>query len=128
MKLFFLFFLLPCLIFGADQKSDVPREQRYPDVGKLHINEAKLIYGQPTSSERLHGGVEILRWSRTSTNTAMDDWIANPYRRVPPGGYVDPTACFTMALTFDKNGILAARRFEGDFPGFGDYDAMFRKP
>jgi hypothetical protein len=128
MKLFFLFFLIPCLIFSADQKSDVSREQRFPDVGKLHIDEAKLIYGQPTSTEKLHGGVEILRWSRTSTNTATDDWIANPYRRIPPGGYVDPTASFTMALTFDKDGILAARRFEGDFPGFGDYDAMFRKP
>ena len=113
---------------GADKTSDIPREQRYPDVGKLHIDEAKLIYGQPTSSERLHGNVQILLWSRTSSNTAMDDWISNPYRRIPPGGYVDPTGSFTMALTFDKNGILAARRFEGDFPGFGDYDAMFRKP
>ena len=126
--IFLILLLLPELVGAADKKSDVPREQRYPDVGKLHLNEAKLIYGQPTSSEKLHGGVEILRWSRTSTNTAMDDWIANPYRRIPPGGYVDPTASFTMALIFDKDGVLVARRFEGDFPGFGDYDAMFRKP
>ncbi len=113
---------------AADKKTDVPQEQRYPDVGKLHIDEAKLLYGQPTSSEILHGGVQVLRWSRTSTNTATDDWISNPYRRIPPGGHVDPTATFTMVLNFDKNGILASRRFEGDFPGFGDYDAMFRKP
>ena len=76
----------------------------------------------------MHGDVKILRWSRTSSSTAMDDWISNPYRRIPPGGYVDPTSSFTMVLTFDKKGILSARRFEGDFPGFGDYDAMFRKP
>lgn len=129
MKVFLLIFLLlQGLIGAADQKPNVPKEQRYPDVGKLHIHEAKLIYGQPTSSERLHGGVEILRWSRTADNTAMDDWIATPYRRIPPGGYVDPTGSFTMALTFDKDGLLTARRFEGTFPGMGDHDAMFRKP
>ena len=126
LSLFILF--LPCLLGAAEKTNTVPREKRYPDIGKLHLEESRLLYGLPTSSERLHGGVIILRWSRTSDSAAMDDWIANPYRRIPPDGYVDPTSSFTMALTFDKNGILAARRFEGNFPGFGDYDAMFRKP
>lgn len=129
MKFIFLILLLfPGLVGAADKKSDVPKEQRYSDIGKLHIEESRLLYGLPTSSERLHGGVIILRWSRTATSAATDDWIANPYRRIPPDGYVDPTSSFTMALTFDKNGILSARRFEGNFPGFGDCDAMFKKP
>ena len=120
--------LIPGLLWATEKTKDVPKEKRYPDIGKLHIEESRLLYGLPTSSERLHGGVIILRWSRTATSAATDDWIANPYRRIPPDGYVDPTSSFTMALTFDKNGILAARRFEGNFPGFGDHDAMFRKP
>ena len=119
---------MPFLLSAEDQTKNIPREKRYPDIGKLHIEESKLLYGLPTSSERLHGGVTVLRWSRTSDRAPMDDWISKPYQRIPPNGHVDPTSSFTMALTFDKNGILSARRFEGNFPGFGDYDVMFRKP
>lgn len=106
----------------------MPKEKNYPDIGKMHLEEAKLIYGIPTSTEAVHGGINILRWSRTSANSAMDDWVATPFRRIPPGAKVDPNVSFTMYLEFDKKGILTARRFEGNFPGFGDYEPLFRRP
>ncbi len=128
MKTFFLFFLLPYLVFSADKASDLPRERKYPDVGKLHMDEAKLIYGQPTAADRGYFNKTILRWARTADRNAMDDWIANPYKRIPPGGTIDLTCCFVMALEFDKNGILTTRRYEGRLPGMGDPEPMFRKP
>jgi len=120
--------LIPDLLWATDKTNDTPREKKYPDVGKLHMDEAKLIYGQPTAVDRGFFDKTTLRWARTSDRNAMDDWIANPYRRIPPGGIIDLTCCFVMALEFDKIGILTARRYEGRLPGMTDPEPIFRKP
>ena len=126
--LILLVLVLPFLLWAEDQAKDTPREKKYPDVGKLHMDEAKLIYGQPTAADRGFFDKITLRWARTADRNAMDDWIANPYRRIPTGGTIDLTCCFVMALEFDKNGILTARRYEGRLPGMADPEPIFRKP
>lgn len=122
-----LVLILPCLGWASDQSTEVPKEGKYPDLDKLHVDEAKLIYGQPTATDRGFFNKTILRWARTADRNAMDDWIANPYKRIPPGGTIDLTCCFVMALEFDKNGFLSARRYEGRLPGISDPEPMFRK-
>lgn len=115
-------------LHAVEPATAVPREKNYPDIGKLHLDEARLIYGFPTSTESVHGGVNILRWSRTSSSSATDDWVATPFQRIPPGQKADPNRSFTMALEFDSHGVLVARRFEGTYPGMGDHEALFRRP
>lgn len=127
-RLILLTLLIPSLLWSQHKTNDLPKERKYADVGKLHMDEAKLIYGQPTSVDRGPFDKTILRWARTADRNAMDDWIANPYRRIPPGGTIDLTCCFVMALEFDKNGILSARRYEGRLPGMSNPEPMFRKP
>ncbi len=106
----------------------VPKDKRYPDIGKLLVEEAKLLYGTPNESRRLlNGGIEQT-WARGAQLTAADDWIANPYKRIPVGDPVDPTIAAIMILTFDSNGKLISRRFAGRLPALGDNEKIFRKP
>lgn len=125
----FLIVLSASSALTTDTNSAVlPKDKRYPDIGKLLVEEAKLLYGTPNDSRRLlNGGIEQT-WARGAQLTAADDWIANPYKRIPVGDPVDPTIAAIMILTFDSSGKLISRRFAGRLPAFGDNEKIFRKP
>ena len=127
--IFLLFFFFLSSAFPSDtNKISVPRDKNYPDIGKLLVEEAKLLYGPPNDTRKLlNGGLEQT-WARGAQLTAADDWIANPYKRIPVGDPVDPTIAAIMILTFDSNGKLISRRFAGRLPAFGDNEKIFRKP
>lgn len=125
-------FLIPLLFsfsYSADtNKPHLPKDKNYADIGKLLVEEAKLLYGPPNDTRKLlNGGLEQT-WARGSQLTAADDWIANPYKRIPVGDPVDPTIAAIMVLTFDSDGKLISRRFAGRLPAFGDNEKIFRKP
>lgn len=124
-----LFFFSSFSSFSADtNKPPLPKDKNYADIGKLLVEEAKLLYGPPNDTRKLlNGGLEQT-WARGAQLTAADDWIANPYKRIPVGDPVDPTIAAIMVLTFDSDGKLISRRFAGRLPAFGDNEKIFRKP